>query len=242
MPGQLPPSFFLASPFKGSGRRRRLRGPLRQLLPSVGIPLAASDLRGSKFPAGENKVDPSPYPPPKGGGFCNLGAAALFFLGSPFKGSCRRRRLRGPTRQLPPSVEQAPPNSAPSQFQQPKGGGRLVFPHAALSPELGSKLKARSGCKSGTTAPGVQGAGRGPRRPPPYPPPEGEAGRGRCPRKKVTRLSGRDPTTPPAGCRKIPNERNFSVPSPSAAAGNRLARAPSGPCGATSPSGRPFPA
>src|SRR5699024_8798752 len=87
-----------------------------------------------------------------------------------------------------------PSNPAPSQFQQPKGGGSLVSPHAALSPELGSKLKARSGCKSGTTAPGVQGAGRGPRR---------FLWLLSCPRKKVTRLSGRDPTTPPAGCRKI---------------------------------------
>ena len=72
------------------------------------------------------------------------------------------QRRRGPIRQLPPSVEGTPPNSAPSQFQQPKGGGRLVSTHAALSLELGSKLKARSGRKSGTTAPGVQGAGRGP--------------------------------------------------------------------------------
>ena len=38
-----------------------------------------------------------------------------------------------------------PSNPVPSQFQQPKGGGRLVSTHAALSPELGSKLKARSG-------------------------------------------------------------------------------------------------
>ena len=59
-----------------------------------------------------------------------------------------------------PLQEKGP--QGPSQFQQPKGGGRLVSTHAALSPELGSKLKARSGCKSGTTAPGVQGAGRGP--------------------------------------------------------------------------------
>ena len=69
---------------------------------------------------------------------------------------------RGSTRQLPPSVEEVPSNPIPSATQQPKGGGRLVSTHAALSPELGSKLKARSGCKSRTTAPGVQGAGRGP--------------------------------------------------------------------------------
>ena len=108
---------------------------------------------------------------------------------------CRRRRLRGPLRQLPPSVGELPPNPAPSQFQQPKGGGSLVSTHAALSPELGSSLKARSGRKSGTTAPGVQGAGRGP-----------------LATSLVTflfaqeryPLSGRDPTTPPAGCRKIP--------------------------------------
>ena len=108
---------------------------------------------------------------------------------------------RGSFRQLPPSVEQAPPNPAPSQFQKPKGGGRLVSTHAALSPELGSSLKARSGCKSGTTAPGVQGAGRGPRR---------FLWLLSCPRKKVTRLSGRDPTTPPAGCRKILRRGNPS--------------------------------
>ena len=69
---------------------------------------------------------------------------------------------RGSTRPLPPSVGELPPNPSPSQFQQPKGGGSLVSTHAALSPELGSKLKAQSGRKSRTTAPGVQGAGRGP--------------------------------------------------------------------------------
>ena len=148
---------------------------------------------------------PSPYPPPKGGGWrAETEGPAPAPLSLPLERGGGAQRRRGPIRQLPPSVEYSAPNSAPSQFQQPKGGGRLVSTHAALSPELGSKLKARSGCKSGTTAPGVQGAGRGPRRPPPCPPPEGEAGRGRCPRKKVTRLSGRDPTTPPAGCRKIP--------------------------------------
>ena len=94
-----------------------------------------------------------------------------------------------------------PSNPVPSQFQQPKGGGRLVSTHAALSPELGSKLKARSGRKSGTTAPGVQGAGRGPRR---------FLWLLSCPRKKVTRLSGRDPTTPPAGCRKMLRRENPS--------------------------------
>ena len=150
------------------------------------------------------------------------------------------------------SRRENPSNPTPSAAQQPKGGGRLVSTHAALSPELGSRLKAQSGCKSRTTAPGVQGAGRGPRR---------FLWLLSCPCKKVTRLSGRDPTTPPAGCREIPRRgnpssrgsqpagmpenpkrRNFSVTSPPAAAGNRLARAPSGPCGATSPSGRPFPA
>ena len=61
-----------------------------------------------------------------------------------------------------PSVEQAAFPPGPLDYAPPKGGGRLVSTHAALSPELGSSLKARSGRKSGTTAPGVQGAGRGP--------------------------------------------------------------------------------
>ncbi len=104
----------------------------------------------------------------------------------------------------PPSNTQ-PPNSAPSATQQPKGGGSLVSTHAALSPELGSRLKARSGCKSRTTAPGVQGAGRGPRR---------FLWLLSCPRKKVTRLSGRDPTTSPAGCRKIPGGETPQTPPP----------------------------
>ena len=69
---------------------------------------------------------------------------------------------RGPLRQLPPSVEHPTPKLRPLRCAPPKDGGRLVSTHAALSPELGSRLKARSGCKSGTTAPGVQGAGRGP--------------------------------------------------------------------------------
>ena len=106
-----------------------------------------------------------------------------------------------PLRPLPPSVGEPPPNPAPSISHLPKGGGRLVSTHAALSPELGSSLKARSGCKSGTTAPGVQGAGRGPRR---------FLWLLSCPRKKVTRLSGRDPTTPPAGCRKMIRRENPS--------------------------------
>ena len=58
--------------------------------------------------------------------------------------------------------EGSPSNPTPSAAQQPKDGGRLVSTHAALSPELGFSLKARSGCKSRTAAPGVQGAGRGP--------------------------------------------------------------------------------
>ena len=156
--------------------------------------LTASDWRGLKFPAGGAKVAPSPCPPPEGEAFVIWGQLPSFFLGSPFKGSCRRRRLRGPIRPLPPSVEPIAPKLRPLDFAPPKCGGRLVSTHAALSPELGSKLKAMSGCKSGTTAPGVQGAGRGPRR---------FLWLLSCPRKKVTRLSGRDPTTPPAGCRKI---------------------------------------
>ena len=97
-------------------------------------------------------------------------------------------------RPLPPSVGETAFPPGPLDSAPPKGGGRLVSTHAALSPELGSSLKARSGRKSGTTAPGVQGAGRGPRR---------FLWLLSCPRKKVPRLSGRDPTTPPAGCRKM---------------------------------------
>ena len=63
---------------------------------------------------------------------------------------------------MPTSVGETAFPPGPLDFPLPKGGGSLVSTHAALSPELGSKLKARSGCKSGTTAPGVQGAGRGP--------------------------------------------------------------------------------
>ena len=71
----------------------------------------------------------------------------------------------GPERSYPPAAtlrRTTTPNPRPLDYALPKGGGRLVSTHAALSPELGSSLKARSGCKSGTTAPGVQGAGRGP--------------------------------------------------------------------------------
>ena len=82
---------------------------------------------------------------------------------------CKRKypACRGGTRQplgrMPENLRRGnPSNPTPSAAHQPKGGGRLVSTHAALSPELGSSLKARSGCKSGTTAPGVQGAGRGP--------------------------------------------------------------------------------
>ena len=72
------------------------------------------------------------------------------------------QRRRGSTRPLSPSVEHPAPKPRPLDFAPPKGGGRLVSTHAALSPELGSKLKARSGRKSGTTAPGVQGPAEAP--------------------------------------------------------------------------------
>src|SRR5699024_9922197 len=135
------------------------------------------------------------YPPPKGGGWSvETEGSAPAPLSLPLERGGGAQRRRGSTRQLPPSVEPTTPKPYPLHFLPPKGGGRLVSAHAALSPELGSKLKARSGRKSGTTAPGVQGAGRGPRR---------FLWLLSCPCKKVTRLSGRDPTTPPAGCRKI---------------------------------------
>ena len=158
--------------------------------------MAASNRRGSKFPAGRNKVDPSPYPPPRGGGWLvETEGPAPAPLSLPLERGGGAQRRRGSARQLPPSVEPITPKLRPLDSALPKGGGSLVSTHAALSPELGSMLKVQSGCKSGTTAPGVQGAGRGPRR---------FLWLLSCPRKKVTRLSGRDPTTPPAGCRKIP--------------------------------------
>ena len=162
-------------------------------------------------------MDPSPYPPPKGGGWLvETERPAPTPLSLPLERGGGPKGRRGPLRQLPPSVEAVPPNLAPSQFQQPKGGGSLVSTHAALSPELGSKLKAQSGCKSGTTAPGVQGAGRGPRR---------FLWLLSCPRKKVTRLSGRDPTTPPAGCRKTPEGGTPQTPPPPNSSNRKAAAA-----------------
>ena len=185
---------------------------------------------GLEFPAGGNKVDPSPYPPPKGGGWrAKTEGPAPTPLSLPLERGGGAQRRRGSTRPLSPSVEHPAPKPRPLDFAPPKGGGRLVCTHAALSLELGSMLKVQSGCKSRTTAPGVQGAGRGPRR---------FLWLLSCPRKKVTRLSGRDPTTPPAGCRKTPG--GGTPPKPPEGAGKQIARAPSGPCGATSPSGRPF--
>ena len=134
----------------------------------------------------------------------------FFALGSPFKGSCRRRRLRGPLRQMPPSVERPPQKSAPSQFQQPKGGGSLVSTHAALSPELGSSLKAQSGCKSGTTAPGVQGAGRGPRQPPSLPSPRGGGREGEMPAQESDPPVGAGPDNPSGGMPENPRRGNPS--------------------------------
>ena len=106
---------------------------------------------------------PSPYPPPKGGGWSvETEGPAPTPLSLPLERGGGAQRRRGSTRPLSPSVEHPAPKPRPLNFAPPKGGGSLVSTHAALSPELGSRLKARSGCKSGTTAPGVQGAGRGP--------------------------------------------------------------------------------
>ncbi len=90
------------------------------------------------------------------------GEAARLSLSLPLERGGGAKRRRGPIRPLPPSVEETAFPPGPLDSALPKGGGRLVSTHAALSPELGSSLKARSGCKSRTTAPGVQGAGRGP--------------------------------------------------------------------------------
>src|SRR5699024_9407547 len=57
--------------------------------------LTASGLRGSKFPAGRNKVAPSPYPPPKGGGWL-VGALRPLPL---LRGEAGERKPRG---QRPP--------------------------------------------------------------------------------------------------------------------------------------------
>ena len=108
-------------------------------------------------------MDPSPYPPPKGGGWLvETERPAPTPLSLPLERGGGPQGRRGPIRQMSPSVEHLTPKLRPLDFAPPKGGGSLVSTHAALSPELGSSLKARSGCKSGTTAPGVQGAGRGP--------------------------------------------------------------------------------
>ena len=108
-------------------------------------------------------MDPSPYPPPKGGGWrAKTEGPAPTPLSLPLERGGGAQRRRGSIRPRPLSVGEPTPNPIPSATQQPKGGGRLVSTHAALSPELGSSLKAQSGRKSGTTAPGVQGAGRGP--------------------------------------------------------------------------------
>ena len=106
---------------------------------------------------------PSPYPPPKGGGWrAETEGPAPTPLSLPLERGGGAQRRRGPFRQHPPSVEETAFPPGPLDYAPPKGGGSLVSTHAALSPELGSKLKARSGRKSGTTASGVQGAGRGP--------------------------------------------------------------------------------
>ena len=148
-----------------------------------------------------------------------------------------------PERFYPPDAalrRTSTPNPRPLDYALPKGGGRLVSTHAALSPELGSSLKARSGRKSRTTAPGVQGAGRGP-----------------LATSLVTFLFAQE-SNPPVGAgpdnpsgRMPENTRRGNPlkttggetpPKPPEGAGKQIARAPSGPCGATSPSGRPFPA
>ena len=145
---------------------------------------------------------------------------------------------QAPLRPLPPSVEEAPQKSAPSQFQQPKDGGNLVSTHAALSPELGSRLKARSGCKSGTTAPGVQGAGRGPLATSLVtflPVQESDPPVGAGPDNPSGGMPGN-----PRGGNPLKTTGGETPPKPPEGAGKQIARAPSGPCGATSPSGRPF--
>ena len=79
--GPLP---FFPSP--SAANLRRTPNPKPRPLDFAPPKEKASGLRGSEFPAGGNKVDPSPYPPPKGevgerkprGG--RLAAAAAFRL------------------------------------------------------------------------------------------------------------------------------------------------------------------
>ena len=151
----------------------------------------------------------------------------------PPKTAGRNGRVRkDPLCQPPPSVEETAFPPGPLDYALPKGGGRLVSTHAARSPELGSRLKAQSGCKSRTAAPGVQGAGRGP-----------------LAISLVTFLFAQESNPPVGAGPDNPSGRmpeNFKegepLPKPPEGAGKQIARAPSGPCGATSPSGRPFPA
>ena len=64
---------------------------------------------------GGTKVAPSPYPPPKGGGWLvETEGSAPALLSLPLERGGGPKGRRGSIRQQPPSVEQVPPNSAPS--------------------------------------------------------------------------------------------------------------------------------
>ena len=141
-----------------------------------------------------------------------------------------------------------PSNPTPSAAQQPKGGGRLVSTHAALSPELGSRLKARSGCKSGTTAPGVQGAGRGPlatslvtflfaqeSNPPVGAGPDNPSGR------MPENLRRGNPSKTTGGSRKTPKEKTFQLPAHRRPPGNTKLGPPLAPAGPPPHRGGRFP-
>ena len=106
-------------------------------------------------------MEPSPYPPPEGEALA-VSEGAAFYRGSRKTPGGETPKKEAEGRPLQKPSEGRPPKPHPLRRAPPKGGGSLVSTHAALSPELGSKRKARSGRKSGTTAPGVQGAGRGP--------------------------------------------------------------------------------
>ena len=98
--------------------------------------LTASGLMGLEFPAGGAKVDPSPYPPPKGGGWrAETEGPAPTPLSLPLERGGGAQRRRGSTRQLPPSVGEPPPNSAPSISHRLKAAAAWYppTPHAALS-------------------------------------------------------------------------------------------------------------
>ena len=148
--------------------------------------LTTSGLMGLEFPAGGTKVNPSPYPPPRGGGWLvETEGPAPTPLSLPLKRGGGAQRRRGATRQQPPSVEYPTPKPRPLRHALPKGGGSLVSTHAALSPELGSSLKARSAASLERQRLGSRGPAEAPGSPLPALPQRGRQGGGDARARKV---------------------------------------------------------